>query len=122
MSVSQNSLFKCNLCCYNLAHISGLVAANLVDDPFPYSDIVTTTTHKSLRGPRGGMIFYKKEFEQQINSAVFPGLQGGPHNHTIGALAVALKQTMTPEFVAYQKQVIKVGLYNFNPADKNFSL
>jgi|TARA_B100001142_G_scaffold66157_1_gene65842 glycine hydroxymethyltransferase len=90
----------------DMAHISGLVAAELVDDPFPYSDIVTTTTHKSLRGPRGGMIFYKKEFEQQINSAVFPGLQGGPHNHTIGALAVALKQAMTPEFIGYQKQVI----------------
>ena len=74
----------------DMAHISGLVAANIVDDPFPWSDVVTTTTHKSLRGPRGGMIFYKKEFEQQINSAVFPGLQGGPHNHTIGALAVAL--------------------------------
>ena len=91
----------------DMAHISGLVAADLVNDPFPYSDIVTTTTHKSLRGPRGGMIFYKKEFEQQINSAVFPGLQGGPHNHTIGALAVALKQAQTPEFVDYQKQVIK---------------
>ena len=90
----------------DMAHISGLVAANIVDDPFPYSDIVTTTTHKSLRGPRGAMIFYKKEFEQQINSAVFPGLQGGPHNHTIGALAVALKQAMTPEFVDYQKQLV----------------
>ena len=90
----------------DMAHISGLVAANIVDDPFPYSDIVTTTTHKSLRGPRGGMIFYKKEFEQRVNSAVFPGLQGGPHNHTIGALAVALKQAMTPEFVDYQKQVV----------------
>jgi len=91
----------------DMAHISGLVAANIVDDPFPYSDIVTTTTHKSLRGPRGGMIFYKKEHEQAINSAVFPGLQGGPHNHTIGALAVALKQATTPEFVDYQKQVVK---------------
>ena len=91
----------------DMAHISGLVAADLVSDPFLYSDIVTTTTHKSLRGPRGGMIFYKKEYEQQINQAVFPGLQGGPHNHTIGALAVALKQATTPEFVAYQKQVIK---------------
>merc|ERR1719337_667568 len=90
----------------DMAHISGLVAANIVDDPFPYSDVVTTTTHKSLRGPRGGMIFYKKEHEQQINSAVFPGLQGGPHNHAIGALAVALKQAMTPEFVDYQKQVV----------------
>ena len=91
----------------DMAHISGLVAANIVDDPFPYSDVVTTTTHKSLRGPRGGMIFYKKEHEQAINSAVFPGLQGGPHNHTIGALAVALKQATTPEFVEYQKQVVK---------------
>jgi glycine hydroxymethyltransferase len=90
----------------DMAHISGLVAAEEQASPFEYADIVTTTTHKSLRGPRGGMIFYKKEFEQQINSAVFPGLQGGPHNHTIGALAVALKQAMTPEFVGYQKQVI----------------
>ena len=90
----------------DMAHISGLVAAKLVDDPFLYSDIVTTTTHKSLRGPRGGMIFYKQEHAAAINSAVFPGLQGGPHNHTIGALAVALKQAHTPEFVAYQKQVI----------------
>jgi glycine hydroxymethyltransferase len=91
----------------DMAHISGLVAANLVSDPFLYSDIVTTTTHKSLRGPRGGVIFYKQEHAAAINSAVFPGLQGGPHNHTIGALAVALKQAQTPEFVAYQKQVIK---------------
>ena len=91
----------------DMAHISGLVAADIVDNPFPHSDIVTTTTHKSLRGPRGGMIFYRKEHEQAINSAVFPGLQGGPHNHTIGALAVALKQAQTPEFVEYQKQVVK---------------
>ena len=91
----------------DMAHISGLVAAKLADDPFEYADIVTTTTHKSLRGPRGGMIFYKKEYEQAINSAVFPGLQGGPHNHTIGALAVALKQAQTPGFVKYQEQVIK---------------
>ena len=91
----------------DMAHISGLVAANIVDDPFLYSDVVTTTTHKSLRGPRGGMIFYRKEHEAAINSAVFPGLQGGPHNHTIGALAVALKQATTPEFVDYQKQVVK---------------
>jgi len=90
----------------DMAHISGLVAAELADNPFEYSDIVTTTTHKSLRGPRGGMIFYKQEHAAAINSAVFPGLQGGPHNHTIGALAVALKQAQTPEFVAYQKQVI----------------
>ena len=89
----------------DMAHISGLVAAKVADDPFEYSHIVTSTTHKSLRGPRSGIIFYQKEFEQAINSAVFPGLQGGPHNHTIGALAVALKVANTPEFKEYQKQV-----------------
>jgi glycine hydroxymethyltransferase len=91
----------------DMAHISGLVAAKMIPSPFEHADVVTTTTHKSLRGPRGGMIFYRKEHEQAINSAVFPGLQGGPHNHTIGALAVALKQAQTPEFVEYQKQVVK---------------
>jgi glycine hydroxymethyltransferase len=89
----------------DMAHISGLVAAKVADDPFEYSHVVTSTTHKSLRGPRSGIIFYQKEFEQAINSAVFPGLQGGPHNHTIGALAVALKVANTPEFKEYQKQV-----------------
>ena len=89
----------------DMAHISGLVAAKVADDPFEYSHIVTSTTHKSLRGPRSGIIFYQKEFEQAINSAVFPGLQGGPHNHTIGALAVSLKVANTPEFKEYQKQV-----------------
>ena len=89
----------------DMAHISGLVAAKVADDPFEYSHVVTSTTHKSLRGPRSGIIFYQKEFEQAINSAVFPGLQGGPHNHTIGALAVALKVANTPEFREYQKQV-----------------
>ncbi len=90
----------------DMAHISGLVAAGLVKNPFEYADIVTTTTHKSLRGPRGGMIFYKKDLESAINQAVFPGLQGGPHNHTIAGLAVALKAATMPEFVEYQKQVI----------------
>ena len=90
----------------DMAHISGLVAAGLVKNPFEYADIVTTTTHKSLRGPRGGMIFYKKDLESAINQAVFPGLQGGPHNHTIAGLAVALKVATKPEFVEYQKQVI----------------
>ena len=86
---------------------AGLVAAGIVVNPFEYADIVTTTTHKSLRGPRGGMIFYRKQFEEQINNAVFPGLQGGPHNHTISGLAVALKMANTPEFREYQKQVVK---------------
>jgi glycine hydroxymethyltransferase len=91
----------------DIAHISGLVASNLSPSPFPFADIVTTTTHKSLRGPRGGMIYYKNKYKQQIDNAVFPGIQGGPHNHTIAALAVALKQANTPEFKAYQEQVIK---------------
>jgi glycine hydroxymethyltransferase len=90
----------------DMAHISGLVAAGLVKSPFEFADVVTTTTHKSLRGPRGGMIFFKKELEGAINQAVFPGLQGGPHNHTISGLAVALKAAAQPEFVEYQKQVI----------------
>eukprot|EP00775_Hariotina_reticulata_P013285 gene13285-13416_t len=91
----------------DMAHISGLVAAGVVPGPFEESHIVTTTTHKSLRGPRGGMIFYRKDLKDKIDSAVFPGLQGGPHNHTISALAVALKQAATPEFNLYQQQVVR---------------
>mmetsp|Transcript_9757 Transcript_9757/g.29351 ORF Transcript_9757/g.29351 Transcript_9757/m.29351 type:complete len:498 (+) Transcript_9757:164-1657(+) len=90
----------------DMAHISGLVAAGVVKSPFSSSDIVTTTTHKSLRGPRGGMIFYKKALESQINQAVFPGLQGGPHNHTISALATALHMASDPAFKIYQSQVV----------------
>ncbi|KAL5729537.1 glycine hydroxymethyltransferase [Ranunculus cassubicifolius] len=96
----------------DMAHISGLVSASVVANPFEYCDIVTTTTHKSLRGPRGGMIFFKKDvvlgvdLESAINNAVFPGLQGGPHNHTIGGLAVCLKHAQSPEFKTYQSQVI----------------
>ncbi|KXZ45731.1 hypothetical protein GPECTOR_51g717 [Gonium pectorale] len=90
----------------DMAHISGLVAAGVADSPFPHSHIVTTTTHKSLRGPRGGMIFYRKDLKEKIDQAVFPGLQGGPHNHTISALAVALKMANTEEFRQYQKQVV----------------
>jgi len=90
----------------DMAHISGLVAAGVVPGPFEHSHVVTTTTHKSLRGPRGGMVFYKKDLKDQIDSAVFPGLQGGPHNHTISALAVALKQANTQEFKQYQQQVV----------------
>ncbi|KAK5830095.1 hypothetical protein PVK06_013889 [Gossypium arboreum] len=96
----------------DMAHISGLVAASVVANHFEYCDIVTTTTHKSLRGPRGGMIFFKKDpvlgvdLESAINNAVFPGLQGGPHNHTIGGLAVCLKHARSPEFKAYQNQVV----------------
>merc|ERR1711871_779622 len=104
----------------DMAHISGLVAAKAIPSPFEYSDIVTTTTHKSLRGPRGAMIFYRKgvrstnkkgeqtmyDLDGRINFAVFPGLQGGPHNHTIAALATALKQAASPAFKAYQDQVM----------------
>ncbi|KAL3914781.1 MAG: hypothetical protein SGARI_008339, partial [Bacillariaceae sp.] len=89
----------------DMAHISGLVAGGVVDSPFEYADIVTTTTHKSLRGPRSGMIFAKLDDMDSINSAVFPMLQGGPHNHQIGALAVALKEASQPEFSEYAKQV-----------------
>ena len=90
----------------DMAHISGLVAGQVVDNPFDYADVVTSTTHKTLRGPRSGMIFGKVELMEKINSAVFPMLQGGPHNHQIGALAVALKEADTPEFQQYAKNVI----------------
>ena len=91
----------------DMAHFSGLVATQEVKNPFEYCDIVTTTTHKTLRGPRAGMIFYKKEFENQINEAVFPGLQGGPHEHQIAAIATQLKEVSTPEFKEYIQQVKK---------------
>jgi glycine hydroxymethyltransferase len=91
----------------DMAHISGLVAGKVVDSPFEYADVVTTTTHKSLRGPRSGMIFGRKQYMDDINAAVFPSLQGGPHNHQIGALAVALKEAGQPAFVEYAQQVVK---------------
>ena len=90
----------------DMAHISGLVAGGVVDSPFEYADVVTSTTHKTLRGPRSGMIFAKQEYMDAINAAVFPSLQGGPHNHQIGALAVALKEAQQPEFVEYAKAVL----------------
>lgn len=90
----------------DMAHIGGLVAAGVVQNPVPIMDIVTTTTHKTLRGPRGGMILCKQQFAKQIDKAVFPGLQGGPHENQIAALAIALKEAATPEFKAYGKQVI----------------
>jgi len=91
----------------DMAHISGLVAGKSVDSPFLYSDVVTTTTHKTLRGPRSGMIFGKLEYMDKINTAVFPMLQGGPHNHQIGGVAVALKEAATPEFKEYTRAVIE---------------
>ncbi|XP_017391662.1 serine hydroxymethyltransferase, mitochondrial isoform X3 [Cebus imitator] len=106
----------------DMAHISGLVAAKVIPSPFKHADVVTTTTHKTLRGARSGLIFYRKgvkavdpktgreipyTFEDRINFAVFPSLQGGPHNHAIAAVAVALKQACTPMFREYSLQVLK---------------
>ena len=90
----------------DMAHIAGLVAAGLHESPVPYADIVTTTTHKTLRGPRGGLILCKEDYKKKINSAIFPGLQGGPLMHIIAAKAVCLHLASQPEFVDYQKQVI----------------
>ncbi len=91
----------------DMAHIAGLVAAGLHPSPVPYADFVTTTTHKTLRGPRGGLILCKEEHAKTLNSRVFPGMQGGPLMHVIAAKAVALKEALTPEFKAYQQQIIK---------------
>ena len=91
----------------DMAHYAGLIAAGVYPNPVPHADFVTSTTHKSLRGPRGGFILMKPEFERQINSAVFPGLQGGPLMHVIAAKAVAFKEALTPEFKIYQEQVVK---------------
>jgi glycine hydroxymethyltransferase len=91
----------------DIAHISGFVATGLMKSPFDYCDVVTTTTHKTLRGPRAGMIFFKKSLERQINDAVFPGLQGGPHQNQIAAVATQLKEVATPEFREYMEQVRK---------------
>ncbi len=91
----------------DMAHIAGLVAAGLHPSPVPYADVVTTTTHKTLRGPRGGLILCKKEFAAQIDKAVFPGVQGGPLMHIIAAKAVAFGEALKPEFIQYQKNVVE---------------
>jgi glycine hydroxymethyltransferase len=91
----------------DMAHYAGLIAAGVYPNPVPHADIVTSTTHKSLRGPRGGFILMKSEHEKAINSAIFPGLQGGPLMHVIAAKAVAFKEAMQPEFKTYQQQVAK---------------
>ncbi|XP_002740742.1 serine hydroxymethyltransferase, mitochondrial-like [Saccoglossus kowalevskii] len=106
----------------DMAHISGLVAAKVIPSPFEYADVVTSTTHKTLRGPRAGVIFFRRgvkgvdkktgkeikyDYESRINGAIFPALQGGPHEHAIGGVAVALKQAMSPQFREYQTQVLK---------------
>ncbi len=91
----------------DMAHYAGLIAAGAYPNPVPHADVVTTTTHKSLRGPRGGVILMKAEHEKAINSAIFPGLQGGPLMHVIAGKAVAFKEALSPEFKAYQEQVVK---------------
>ena len=91
----------------DIAHIAGLVAAGLHPSPVPYADVVTTTTHKTLRGPRGGLILCKEQYAKQIDKAVFPGTQGGPLMHIIAAKAVAFGEALKPEFKEYQAQVVK---------------
>ena len=90
----------------DMAHYAGLIAAGVYPNPVPHADVVTSTTHKSLRGPRGGIILMKAEHEKAINSAIFPGLQGGPLMHVIAAKAVAFKEALAPEFKLYQQQVL----------------
>ena len=91
----------------DMAHIAGLVAAGLHPNPVPYADFVTSTTHKTLRGPRGGIILCKKEFAKIIDKGIFPGTQGGPLMHTIAAKAVSFKEALQPEFREYQNQILK---------------
>jgi glycine hydroxymethyltransferase len=91
----------------DMAHIAGLVAAGLHPNPVPHAEFVTTTTHKTLRGPRGGMILCRQEYAKVLNSNIFPGIQGGPLMHVIAAKAVALKEALTPDFRLYQEQIVK---------------
>jgi len=90
----------------DISHIAGLIVGGVHPDPVPYADVITTTTHKTLRGPRGAMIMCRAEHAEAIDKAVFPGLQGGPHNHTTAAIGVALKEASTPDFKAYAKKVV----------------
>lgn len=91
----------------DIAHISGLVVSGIHQSPVPYADIVSTTTHKTLRGPRGGMLLCKEEHAAKVDKTVIPGIQGGPHMHTIAAIAVALAEADTEEFIVYAKQIVK---------------
>lgn len=91
----------------DIAHIAGLIVGGVHQSPFPFTDVVTTTTHKTLRGPRGAMIMCKEKFAEAIDRAVFPGMQGGPHEHVIAAKAVAFKEAMKPEFKDYARQIVK---------------
>jgi len=106
----------------DMAHIAGLIAAGVHPSPIPYADYITTTTHKTMRGPRGGLILAKEEYGKSLNSNIFPGIQGGPLMHVIAAKAVSFKEAMTQEFVTYQEQVVKnskalaaaLNHYNYN--------
>src|SRR5262249_5433029 len=91
----------------DISHISGLIAGGEMNNPVPLFDVVMTTTHKTLRGPRGAMIMCKKKFAKQIDKAVFPGLQGGPHEHIIAGKAIAFKEALEPAFKDYAKQIKK---------------
>ncbi|MBW1856973.1 MAG: serine hydroxymethyltransferase, partial [Deltaproteobacteria bacterium] len=90
----------------DIAHVAGLIAGGQHPSPFPFADFATSTTHKTLRGPRGGLILAKKKYAKQIDAQIFPGIQGGPFMHVIAAKAVAFKQAMTPEFADYQRQIV----------------
>jgi glycine hydroxymethyltransferase len=90
----------------DISHIAGLIVGGVHPSPVPYADVIMTTTHKTLRGPRGAMIMCRDQYAEAIDKAVFPGLQGGPHNHTTAAIAVALKEASTPEFKTYAKKVV----------------
>jgi glycine hydroxymethyltransferase len=91
----------------DMAHIAGLVAAGVHPSPVPYADFVTSTTHKTLRGPRGGLILAREKYGKKLNSQIFPGIQGGPLMHTIAAKAVAFKEALSPSFRSYQEQIVK---------------
>lgn len=107
----------------DMAHIAGLVAAGVHPSPVPYADFVTTTTHKTMRGPRGGLILAKSKFEKSIDSKIFPGIQGGPLVHVIAAKAVGFKEAMTDSFRSYQKQVVaNAAALGQNLVDKGFRL
>ena len=108
----------------DMAHIAGLVAAGLHPSPIPYADVVTTTTHKTLRGPRGGMILWNEKANEKFNfdKAIFPGTQGGPLEHVIAGKAVCFKEALQPEFKAYQKQILANAQALSNRFSKSFQV